>query len=61
MHPTTLWRYNEATFNQDSDQELGTKMVIADTMDIMDIMDTVDTEGITILWHLINPQHHLRE
>ena len=55
MHPTTLWRYSEATFDQDSDQEPGTKTVIADTMDIM---DTVDTEGITNLWSLSNLQHH---
>ena len=59
MHPTTLWRYSEATFDQDSDQEPGTKTVIADTEDIM---DTADTEGITTLWSLsILQHHHLRE
>ena len=58
MHPTTLWRYSEATFDQDSDQEPGTKTVIADTKDIM---DTADTEGITTLWHPTNHRHHLRE
>ena len=62
MHPTILWRYNEATFDQDSDQELGTKMVITDTIVPRDIMDTADTEEITTLWHPTNPQHHhLRE
>ena len=62
MHPTTLWRYSEATFVQDSDQELGTKMVTMDTTDITDTMDTAGTEEITTLWHLTNPQHHhLRE
>ena len=55
MHPTTLWRYSEATFDQDSDQEPGTKTVIADTKDIM---DTVDTGDITTLWNQSNLQHH---
>ena len=62
MHPTTLWRYNEATFDKDSDQELGIKMVITDIIDTRDIMDTADTEEITTLWHPTNLQHHhLRE
>ena len=62
MHPTILWRYNEATFDQDSDQERGTKMVITDTIDTRDIMDTADTGKITTLWSQSNLQHHhLRE
>ena len=55
MHPTTLWRYSEATFDQDSDQEPGTKTVIADTMDIM---DTGEITADTTLWNQSNLQHH---